>query len=351
MADIDKRLAESIERLRIWADQYKVRPFGEEVPMIVVMAPQASDVAALIAAFEGQAEELRDVSESNDLYYAAADRARALWKEAHGEDAKWSPGTSHLIVWMGEQLAAKDARIEEMEDQFEDFITDVLLVATHRGEPDHKHIKTMEEMEARLGAICQESPWHDLEAKVSERIDASIAADASLAAKDTKIAELRQCLENLEGRIETRRATIAAQKAKIEEHLKDYMQCVEKFDDCRSSLARIVDVFGKDRDGYGMPDDDKRAWHEWLIEVAEKRCKSAVASLAAADALRDAVEHWASFMRYLEKSMETNCSCDPSVGMAPCVTCQEKSMVVDLFKKVAAYSATRPEKAGEGEKT
>ncbi len=52
--------------------------------------------------------ELRDITESNDLYYKAADRARALWKESHGSDSRWSPGTSHLIVWQGEQLAARE---------------------------------------------------------------------------------------------------------------------------------------------------------------------------------------------------------------------------------------------------
>ncbi len=70
------------------------------------------DVSALIKAYEGLAQ-------SNDLYQEAALRARALWKESHGEDPKWSPGADHLMVWMGEQLAAKDEKIEQLKGVIE----------------------------------------------------------------------------------------------------------------------------------------------------------------------------------------------------------------------------------------
>lgn len=47
----------------------------------------------------------------------------------------------------------------------------------------------------------------------------------------------------------------------------DYLQCVEKFDECRGCLARIVEALGGQ---VNPPDDYKGAWHEWLIEHAGK---------------------------------------------------------------------------------
>ncbi len=74
-------------------------------------------INTLCDAYEEQAK-------SNDLYRAAAERARALWKESHGGDPKWSPGADHLMVWMGDQLAAKDEEIADLtkeRDEARDF--------------------------------------------------------------------------------------------------------------------------------------------------------------------------------------------------------------------------------------
>lgn len=59
-----------------------------------------------------------------------------------------------------------------------------------------------------------------------------------------------------------------------------YGYAVEKFDACRAALAAIMDVFGSDRDGYSQPDNDKRDWHEWLIETAVARAQKAQAENA-----------------------------------------------------------------------
>ncbi len=47
----------------------------------------------------------------------------------------------------------------------------------------------------------------------------------------------------------------------------DYLQCVEKLDDCRGCLARIVEALGGQ---VNPPDEYEGAWHEWLIEHAGK---------------------------------------------------------------------------------
>lgn len=47
----------------------------------------------------------------------------------------------------------------------------------------------------------------------------------------------------------------------------DYLQCVEKFDDCRACLARVVEALGGQ---VNPPDEYEGAWHEWLIEHAGK---------------------------------------------------------------------------------
>ncbi len=91
--NIDK----NIERLRKYLD-------GQDTLGIDLV----DDLHALIKAYT-------DIAESNDLYYKAADRARALWKESHGSDSRWSPGAPHLMVWMGEKLAAQKAEIDEIE--------------------------------------------------------------------------------------------------------------------------------------------------------------------------------------------------------------------------------------------
>ncbi len=70
-----------------------------------------------------------------------------------------------------------------------------------------------------------------------------------LAAKDAKIAELEQCLQNLEGRIATRRETIAVQKAEVE-RLKGVIEverltlksCLKAYDDAQASLTAADEV-------------------------------------------------------------------------------------------------------------
>ena len=100
----DKRLAESIERLRIWADQYKVRPLGEKVPMIVVMAPHASDVAALLSAYKAR-----------EASVEAAEALRDAATSAHAELGRFTDGDQPAMdVWveLNDALAAFDAAKE-----------------------------------------------------------------------------------------------------------------------------------------------------------------------------------------------------------------------------------------------
>ena len=46
----------------------------------------------------------------------------------------------------------------------------------------------------------------------------------------------------------------------------DYEGAVYKFDACRGALATVLDICGAKPNE--MPEEDSRAWHEWLIDQA-----------------------------------------------------------------------------------
>ena len=49
---------------------------------------------------------------------------------------------------------------------------------------------------------------------------------------------------------------------------KDYLAVVKKFDDCRATIAHVLKTLGGDPDG--QSDNDKRPWHEYLIDKVNK---------------------------------------------------------------------------------
>lgn len=66
--------------------------------------------------------------------------------------------------------------------------------------------------------------------------------------------------------------------AEVEKARADYLKCVEKFDDCRACLARVVESLGGQ---VNSPDDYTGTWHEWLIENAGKLAKAPNTPVAA----------------------------------------------------------------------